>query len=233
MKITQFKLCFLALVGGLFFMLTSCEQQPLAIPEADIAASLKAESIKLFGNRAVGSDSYSSKKPSSSSKKPSSATYEYFSFSSAMASNGESMVIFGDNSFELIGSNEGTLSEFPKSVQGTGAFWHFATDGSTLLGFGTWTATQLLNFKDYGLSPVLVEYGDPFFDGWRAGNANIRLHLVADGGAEFDAILRIRCNLPGNNSTPSSWAEGIRISIQDGLNFNRTLPDGFTLFIVR
>lgn len=227
MKIIQFKLRYLALLGGLFFMLTSCENEPLANQDLDIAASLKAKSTKLFGNRTVRS-------VSDKSLNSVNATYEYFSVSLAMASNGETMYVSGDNSFEFVGSNEGTLSVYPKSVQGTGEFWHFAVDGSTLLGSGTWEATKLLSFKDYGTSPFLEGLEDPFYDGWKAGSANIRIHLVADGGAEFDAILRIRCNLP-EVSTPPSWAEGMRITVQDGLNFNKTIEgdDFFTLFILR
>ena len=224
MKIIQFKLRYLALLGGLFFMLTSCENEPLANQDLDIAASLKAKSTKLFGNRTVGS-------VSDKSLNSVNATYEYFSGSSARASNGDVMWIIGNNSFETIGSNEGTLTVYPKTVQGDGVFFHEDSDGN-LLGSGIWEATDLLSFKDYGTSPFLEGLEDPFYDGWKAGSANIRIHLVADGGAEFDAILRIRCLLPESN-TPPSWAEGIRISVQDGLNFNKTVEGGFTLFIIR
>ena len=64
-----------------------------------------------------------------------------------------------------------------------------------------------------------------------AGSANIRVHLVVSGGGpEFDAVFMIRCNLPGVN-TPPSWVEGIRINVQGGPNFNKTVEDPTTLFI--
>ncbi len=156
------------------------------------------------------------------------ATYGYFSFSSAMASNGHTLFMQTDNAGIFPNAGDNMLSIHPKSVQGSGIFTHSDENGD-LVASGTWAATQLLSFKNYGPP------GDPniptFF---RAGFANIRVHMVADtgpgAGSEFDAILRIRCLVPGNDTTPSSWVEGIRITVQNGLNFNKTVIGGFTLF---
>lgn len=154
------------------------------------------------------------------------ATYAYLSFSHAMADNGHTMYVQSDNveSFfadGVVGDNR--LSVHPKSVQGTGIFIHNDENGN-LVASGTWIATKLLSFKNYGPAGDPPEGEDefPFADG-RAGFANIRVHLVAETGAEFDATLQIRCLLPYNASTPPSWFEGIRITVQDGLNFNKTV----------
>ncbi len=160
------------------------------------------------------------------------ATYGYLSFSQAVASNGHTMYVQSDNvdpffaAFPNGVAGGNTLSIHPKTVQGSGVFFHDDENGNPVAS-GTWTAKELLSYKNYGPA------GDPSFpfaDG-RAGFANILVHMVADGGAEFDAILRIRCLLPGNDSTPSSWVEGIRITVQKGLNFNKTVPGGGTLFL--
>lgn len=164
------------------------------------------------------------------------ATYGYLSFSQAVASNGHTMYVQSDNVDPFFGAfpdgvaGGNTLSIHPKSAQGSGVFFHEDENGN-LMASGTWTATELLSYKNYGPAG---DPGFPFADG-RAGFANIQVHLVADAGAgagaEFDAILRIRCLLPGNDSTPSSWVEGIRITVQNGLNFNKTVEGGGTLFL--
>jgi hypothetical protein len=164
------------------------------------------------------------------------ATYGYLSFSSAIADNGHTMYVESDNvapffaAFPNGVAGGNTLSIHPNSVQGTGVFIHNDENGNPVAS-GTWTATKLLNFKNYGSA------GDPnfpFADG-KAGFANIQLHLVADAGpgagSEFDATLHIRCLLPGNDSTPPSWVEGVRITVKDGLNFNKTVVGGGTLFL--
>lgn len=153
------------------------------------------------------------------------ATFGYFVFSDAIADNGHTIYVQTDNAVTFPDPDGNTLSVHPKSAQGGGIFFHSDENGDPVAS-GTWTATDLLSFKDYGPA------GDPnfpFSDG-RAGFANLRVHLVSDAGDEFDAILRIQCLLPGNDSTPPSWVEGIRISVNDGLNFNKTVG-GATLFI--
>lgn len=196
------------------FLAISCEQDPL-------------ESMELQDSmESMESD----KADSSIFSKPQNVSYGYLSFSRAMADNGHTMYVQSDNvgpffaAFPDGVAGGNTLSVNPKSVQGTGIFIH-NDENDIRMASGTWTATELLSYKNYGSAGD--DTGFPFADG-RAGFANIRVHLVADfgpgAGAEFDAILRIRCLLPGNDSTPPSWVEGIRISVEDGLNFNKTIP---------
>ncbi len=128
----------------------------------------------------------------------------------AMADNGDTIDISGS----------GTLSIHPKSVTGGGTFVHHLAGGSVS---GTWTAEQLLSFDSYGSSPVLPPE-------LTAGLALIRVHLVAAGGSpQADAILRVTCVLPGAK-VPAGAEEGVRLNIQDLLNFNQEVS-GFTVFI--
>jgi len=98
-----------------------------------------------------------------------------------------------------------------------------------MVGSGTWTAIELLSFKEYGPSTAT-----DFLPEWRAGYANIRVHL-AGGGAEFHGILRVYCILPGVK-VPASTPEGILLNIPGVANFNKVAgEEGFggpTLFIL-
>ena len=162
-----------------------------------------------------------------------SASFGYFLFfASAKASNGETMEIVTDNIFTFDPTDpdpdpeNNILTVNPKLVGGTGTFTHRAANGDEIA-TGAWEATQLLSFKSYGSSPSDVPAV------WTAGSANIRVHLEIEsgGGAEFDAILMIRCNLP-EVQTPPSWVEGIRINVQGGPNFNKTVEDPFTTLFI-
>ena len=131
----------------------------------------------------------------------------------AMAANGDTI--------ELTGS--GTLSIHPKSVSGGGTFTHKDSSGA-VLGSGTWTATQLLAFKSYVVDPAL---GLP--ENFDAGYTRMRVHLTpTSGGPGFDAILEVDCEF---NLNPPGHAEGVRLAVQGGLNFNKKVS-GFTLFII-
>jgi hypothetical protein len=114
----------------------------------------------------------------------------------------------------------GTLSVHPNSVTGGGTFTHKDASG-TVLAEGTWTAQQLLSFVSYGASPGLP----PTFNG---GKALMLIHLTpSTGGAGFDAVLRITCLI---GSPPAGAHEGIRLNVQDVINFNKEVS-GDTLFI--
>lgn len=160
---------------------------------------------------------------------PRSATYDWhagdaflaavnpaFAPDKAMASNGDVI--------ELSGT--GTLSVFPNAVTGGGTFTHKDANGN-VRGSGTWGATQLLNFQNYGASPV-----PGFPPDFRAGNALMRVHLIAGGGAvQLDGTLRITCHLP-QTDVPGGFEEGVRLAIDDVINFNRE-AGGATVFIVK
>ena len=121
-------------------------------------------------------------------------------------------------------SGLGTLGVNPKSVDGGGVFVHRGSGGN-VLGSGTWTATKLISFVDFGPTPA-------FTPDVRSGIANISVRLVgvaAGGGAvEFDAVLRIQCNLP---DVIPSLDEGVRLNVKGGSNFNSE-AGGATVFIL-
>lgn len=132
----------------------------------------------------------------------------------AAASNGDIVELTG----------QGTLDVHPKAVDGAGTFVHKDGDGN-VVGSGEWHATQLLSFVEFGPSPVLPQE-------FRTGVANIRVHMVVDGsGAELGGILRVQCRLP-EVKMPPPFAEGSRLNVQDGINFN-TVVGGGTLFILQ
>ena len=131
----------------------------------------------------------------------------------AVASNGETITLTGT----------GTLSVFPKAVTGGGTFTHKNAAGD-VLAKGTWTATELLTFQSYGASPVRPP-------ALRAGMALLRVHLSPSaGGAGLDATLRITCHLPGTD-VPGGFEEGIRLAVDDAVNFNREVS-GNTVFVL-
>jgi hypothetical protein len=157
----------------------------------------------------------------SASAQSATVTYNYFAGSGtpcsitecpdvASAPNGDTITIAG----------QGTLSIHPDSVTGSGTFIHKDASG-TVLGEGTWTAQQLMSFVSYGSESDLP----PTFEG---GKALVRIHLSPNtGGSGFDAVLRITCLV---GSPPPSAREGIRLDIQDVINFNKEVS-GDTLFI--
>lgn len=132
----------------------------------------------------------------------------------AMASNGDTITMTGS----------GTLSVHPKTVSGGGSFTHKNAAG-TVLGSGTWTATQLLSFNSYGCG---FFSGGPLPPNFCGGLALIRVHLTPSaGGPGFAAILQVDCLL---GKVPAGAKEGIRLAVGNGLNFNREVH-GETLFI--
>ena len=126
-----------------------------------------------------------------------------------MAANGDLIVITG----------EGTLSVHPNSATGSGTFTH-KDSGGNVLGSGTWTATQLLSFKDFGAGPGFPE-------GFTGGHAVIGVHLSpSEGGDGVDGILIVDCNL---GTSPPGLEEGVRLALT-GINFNEKVS-GNNIFI--
>lgn len=132
----------------------------------------------------------------------------------ARAANGDTVALTG----------HGTLSIHPQSATGSGTFVHKAA-GGTVLARGTWTAQNLLSFNDYGPST------DPAFAGLHAGNALLLVTLFVGGTPVHDAILEITCRLPGDQGPAEAGkGEGIRLAVQEALNFNEKVS-GLTVFI--
>ena len=124
----------------------------------------------------------------------------------AKAPNGDTVAIAG----------AGTLSVHPKSVSGGGTFVHKNASGDVLAS-GTWTATKLLSFDNYGCGgPGLPDFAC-------GGRAQIQVHLSVG----LDAVLWVDCVL-GN--PPTGAMEGVRLNVPGIINFNKEVS-GDTLFI--
>ncbi len=130
----------------------------------------------------------------------------------SMAPNGDMIWINGT----------GTLSTSPKSVTGGGTFTHKHADG-TLIASGTWMATDLVMFVSYG-NGVPQGLPDTFF----GGRAIIKVTIFVGSTAVHTALLQITCLL-GN--PPSGAHEGLRLNVQDAINFNKSVS-GDTVFIL-
>jgi len=107
-------------------------------------------------------------------------------------------------------------------AMGGGSFVHLTSTGS-LVGFGTWTAEELISFIPAGFNDLggLVPAGS------EAGIAVLKVHISpATGGSGFTAILSIYCKL-GFASVPF---EGITLNVVGGPNFD-THVSGITTFI--
>ena len=130
----------------------------------------------------------------------------------AQAANGDTVSISG----------AGMLSIHAKSASGGGTFTHTFSGGQV---HGTWVATDLLSFVDYGSGTGA--FGPPL----HAGNALIRVNLLVGGAVVHTGILEVTCRLPGAGG-PSEMAkeEGVRLNVQGGVNFNERVS-GLTVFI--
>lgn len=135
-----------------------------------------------------------------------------FSPAIAEASNGDTAVV----------QFTGAIDPNTKAASGSGTFTH-KNAGGVVLGGGTLTATDLLSFQFYGHSSATP----PTFT---AGKALIRVVVDPTGpGPTFGGILWVTCHLPGVQ-VPQRTEEGIRLNIQDVINFNDE-AGGVTLFI--
>ena len=148
-------------------------------------------------------------------------TYDYFAGSGTPCSISECPdVASAPNGDTITIAGSGTLSIHPDSVTGNGTFIHKNASG-TVLAHGTWTAQQLLSFVSYGTAP-------PFPPNFEGGKALVLIHLSpSTGGSGFDGVLRITCLI---GSPPAGAHEGIRLNVQDVINFNKEVS-GNTLFI--
>ncbi len=111
----------------------------------------------------------------------------------------------------------GTFTVNPKSATGSGSFTHTNSQG-TILGSGTWTATELLSFQLYGCGVVL---GMPIPDNFCGGKLQLRVTLTPTGGTPHDGILWVYCIIGPN--PPNSAEEGVRLLIPGVINFNEVV----------
>ncbi len=132
----------------------------------------------------------------------------------AEAENGDTVLVDGT----------GLMDGATKAASGGGRFVHKAADGS-VIGQGTFTAQRLVSFHFYGCD-------DTLFPGLTlcGGEAKLAVTLTPEGTSlQFPATLWIDCLI--GDKIPPSAEEGIRLNVNDLINFNKTVHSGFTVFI--
>ncbi len=128
---------------------------------------------------------------------------------------------FGET-VEIQGSGDLQLKENgDHKVTGNG-FWLTATDG------GSWKAKKLLMFDSYG--PGDVPPNEP---AWRSGRALILIELSGADGTR-SAVLEVGCRIAGNDGLGvGETIEGVRLTVEGGLNYNIAADPSITLFIAK
>jgi hypothetical protein len=127
------------------------------------------------------------------------------------AANGDMVTITGHVDFSVM----------PKSAEGDGSFTHTASDG-TVLGSGTWTATELLDYQSYGCGIVL---GMPIPSFLCGGKVKVRVTLTTPGGTlsgTMTVICIIGPNPPDSAFNEADRSEGAMLDIPGVINFNHT-----------
>jgi hypothetical protein len=131
----------------------------------------------------------------------------------AMAPNGDTLTISGS----------GILSIGPKTATGGGTFTHKTAAGA-VFATGRWTATGLAGLHSYGSAAAQALPPNLF-----GGLAILKVHIITASGFEADGLLTITCTL--GDQVPSSATEGVRLNVQDIINFNKEVS-GFTVFVL-
>jgi hypothetical protein len=122
----------------------------------------------------------------------------------AVAPNGDTVAITG----------EGEFSVFPNSVEAEGEFVHRSSAG-TVLATGTWSATSLLSYQSYGCGVV---FGTPISPEFCGGKVSMTVQLTPTGTAlQIPAMLTVICVI--GDHVPGSAEEGVRLNVQDIINF--------------
>jgi hypothetical protein len=128
-----------------------------------------------------------------------------------VAANGDRVAITG----------EGEFSVNPKSVEAEGSFTH-TTGTGTVLGSGTWEATDLIEYQSYGCGEVL---GDPLPDNFCGGVVKMRVMLMPAGSNQsLPGILTVICVIGPNppNMINGPRSEGITLDVPGINNFNHS-----------
>jgi len=144
----------------------------------------------------------------------------------SQAPNGDRVAVTG----------EGEFSVHPKSVEAEGTFTHTNSQG-TVLGSGTWTATDLLSFVPYGCGVVhnFPSPGDttPLPPNFCGGALKLRVLLTPSGTTlEVPGDLTIFCIIGDNppNSHDDPTGEGIHLVVPGIANFNK-IVSGMNVYI--
>ena len=127
----------------------------------------------------------------------------------------------------------GTFDTATRSATDTGAnmFWH-RSSGGTLIASGTFTTTGMQSFQFYGCG---VLDGNPVPASWCGGRVQLTGVATAHpaGHPEITFTLPIVLTIECVIGNPVAGAtEGIRVNVQDLINFNKTVAEsGANVFI--
>ena len=123
---------------------------------------------------------------------------------------------------------------FPSSVTASGTFTHTDAAG-TVLGGGTWVATELLAFHSYGCGVLAFTDPDTIIpSNFCGGMLKLRVTLTPTGSTPaFDGILTYFCivgaNAPDSHNQPSE--EGITLNVPGLINFDQSTTPSMNVFI--
>jgi hypothetical protein len=127
----------------------------------------------------------------------------------------------------------GVFSVHPKSVTASGTFTHTNSQG-TLIGSGSWTATDLLSFEFYGCGVLtFTEPDTPLPPNFCGGALKLRVILTPTGTSlAIPGDLTIFC-IVGPQSPPphdDPTGEGIHLVVPGIANFNE-IVSGMNIYI--
>ena len=125
------------------------------------------------------------------------------------APNGDTVTITGHADFSVN----------PKSADGSGTFTH--TSNGSVVGSGTWTATELLDYQSYGCGIVFDIPLPPDFCG---GKVKLRVTLTTPLGQQ-PATMTVICIIgpnPPDSAFGDKRSEGAMLDVPGVINFNHT-----------
>jgi hypothetical protein len=125
------------------------------------------------------------------------------------AANGDTVTITGHADFSVN----------PKSAEGSGTFTH--TSNGTVVGGGSWRATELLDYQSYGCGIVFDITLPPDFCG---GKVKLRVTLTTPLG-QLPATMTVICIIgpnPPDSAFGDKRSEGAMLDVPGVINFNHT-----------
>jgi hypothetical protein len=140
----------------------------------------------------------------------------------SQASNGDTVEVTG----------MGVFSVHPKSAEASGGFTHKNSQG-TVVGSGTWTATDLLSFEFYGCRFIPAIGADLGSDDLCGGALKLRVILRPSGTTlALPGVLTVFCivGLQSPSSHDDETEEGVSLVVPGLANFNE-IVSGLNIYI--
>ncbi len=130
-----------------------------------------------------------------------------------VAANGDHIAIDGAADFSI----------HPTSVEGAGTFTHTDSSGN-VIGSGTWTAKELLDYQSYGCGIVHFPSGDMILPPNFCGGAVKMSVLLTTPNGTLPGTMTVICIIGPNppNSIDAKAGEGAMLVVPGIVNFNHT-----------